>query len=243
MWTPGKKIDLTGGGSIVLNTGASLKQGYLTYTDADSDGYPDSLTPSFSSTAPNGTTVKARYQLNGGYTLDCDANITTGGGGGNDCNTKTVFVTNTAYTGSLGGLGGADIYCNQAASDAGLTGYYRAWLSDGSTSAATRLNHFGYKYQLVNGTDVAYGWSDLTDGSLQAAINKDEYGGTFSANTAVWTNTNSDGSGSTNHCSSWASTLGSGGQGNIDATTGGEWTNLSIASCSTSGVHLICLEQ
>ena len=242
IWTPGKKIDLTGGGSIVINTGASLKQGYLTYPDADSDGYPDSLTPTFATSIAGG--YKARYQLNGGYTLDCDANTTTGGGGGNDCNTKTVFVTNTAYTGSLGGLNGADDKCNTAATNAGLTGYYRAWLSDGSTSAATRLNHFGYKYQLVNGTDVAYGWTDLIDGSLQNAINKDEYGGTFSANTAVWTNTNSNGSASTNHCSTnWSSTSGSGGQGNIDATTGGEWTNLSIASCSTSGVHLVCLEQ
>jgi hypothetical protein len=50
------------------------------------------------------------------------------------CNPCKVFVTSTVHDGNLGGLAGADAICNSLASDAGLPGTYKAWLSDGFNS-------------------------------------------------------------------------------------------------------------
>jgi len=41
---------------------------------------------------------------------------------------KIVFVTSSTYTGTLGGIAGADSLCQTHAARAGLPGVYKAWL-------------------------------------------------------------------------------------------------------------------
>lgn len=107
-----------------------------------------------------------------------------GDGVDNDCNPdtpdvlpgKTVFITSQVFNGNLGGLAGADAKCQQLATAAGLGGTYKAWLSDSTTDARDRLTHATVPYRLVDGTTVANDFTDLTDGSLDAPINRAENG-------------------------------------------------------------------
>jgi hypothetical protein len=50
----------------------------------------------------------------------------------------SVFFTSSTYEGDLGGLAGADAKCALAAKNAGLLGYYRAWISSGQGNALGR---------------------------------------------------------------------------------------------------------
>ena len=91
--------------------------------------------------------------------------------------TKTIFATSQRFQGGqLCGLKGADVLCQRAAQSAGLTGSFKAFLSDTATSAATRLNHATVPYELVDGTVVASDFTGLTSGTLSHAINLDENG-------------------------------------------------------------------
>lgn len=101
----------------------------------------------------------------------------------------------------LGGLAGADQKCRTAAAGANLpaeAGRWKAWLSDTTTSAASRLNKNGSPYKLVDGTIIAENWTDLTDGTLQNSIRKTQHGNSYNGEgatrkNAVWTNTSPDG--------------------------------------------------
>ena len=113
-------------------------------------------------------------------------------GGADSC---TVFVTSTTHAGNLGALDGADAIC-QARADSLVSmappGAYEAWLSSAASSAA-RLTHATVPDRLVDGTIVANNWTDLTDGDLQAPINRSE-NGIFGTVRGVWTATAADGS-------------------------------------------------
>lgn len=89
---------------------------------------------------------------------------------------KIAFVTSQVFTGNLGGLVGADVKCQTAASSAGLPGVYKAWLSNATVSAASRLEHATLPYMLVDGTVVATDWTMLTSGRLMHAIDLTERG-------------------------------------------------------------------
>ncbi|MCP4247869.1 MAG: hypothetical protein GY778_12545, partial [bacterium] len=109
---------------------------------------------------------------------------------------KTVFATSTTYTGALGSFAGAYAKCQERANAAGLSGTYKAWLSGrpdgfGGQNAADFLTHSAVPYKLVDGTKVADDWADLTDGSLDHAIDKDEFGNAVTG--SVWTNTETNG--------------------------------------------------
>jgi hypothetical protein len=116
---------------------------------------------------------------------------------------KTVFVTSAVYAGNLGGLAGADADCQSLATAAGVSGTFKAWLSDGTSTAAARLTHSSGPYVLVDGTVVANDWTQLASGALLSAIDKTEQNGPAAAGTAssqacfgvacVWTDTNADG--------------------------------------------------
>ncbi|HEY5922342.1 MAG TPA: hypothetical protein VIV11_11755 [Kofleriaceae bacterium] len=103
---------------------------------------------------------------------------------------RRVFLTSTFYDGNFGGLAGADAKCQERADAAGLTGTYKAWLSDDTTSAGSRLEHSPDPYILVDGTVVANDWSQLGSSFLAHAIDKTELGG---PPTVIWTG-----------CGSWA---------------------------------------
>lgn len=166
---------------------------------------------------------------------------------------KKVFLTSTTYDGNLGGLSGADSKCQARADAVGLPGTFKAWLSDSTTNAADRLSHSTVNYVLTNGTVVANGWTDLTDGSLDSALCRDENGNMIAAcgsNWQVWSNTNSNGSKLASSQGSWCLgwTSNQGGEtanwGGQTGATDGSWTygTTSMHTCDNVK-RLYCLEQ
>ena len=114
-----------------------------------------------------------------------------------------VFVSSQLFNGNFGAgqrvLGHleADNRCQDLAGEAGLSGSFKAWISgrvdtgDGPLphGVVDRFTQSADPYRLVNGTQVADNWGDLTDGSLDHAIDLDEYGNGVGEETRVWTNT------------------------------------------------------
>lgn len=155
-----------------------------------------------------------------------------------------VFVTSTTYNGNLGGLAGADAKCQARADTANLGGTWKAWLSDGTVSAASRLNHSILPYKRLDGQIVASGWDDLVDGSLQNGINVTEIGSSLYQ--IVWTNSNFQGglSASRWHCNNWTSEnsnmqigrTGAAGQKTF------QWTDYYDNKCGQTAA-LYCFEQ
>jgi hypothetical protein len=148
----------------------------------------------------------------------------------------TVFVTQTAHQGDLGGLDGADAICRQRAEATGLPGTkWTAWLSDSTMSAMDRISDG--EYRLVNGTLVADNKNDLIDGSLKAAINMNEYGAVQSG--IVWTATTGEGISTGNTCNNWTDASSESGGcpagdpncGSVGSTSASsaEWTELNAA--------------
>jgi len=117
---------------------------------------------------------------------------------------KQVFITSTLYNGNLGGLSGADAKCQTQAIAANLSGTWKAWLSDNTTSATSRLSHSNLPYAMVNGTIIANNWTDLTDGTLASSLIIDENGSMHG--NYVWTGTNEFGAindPNISKCSDW----------------------------------------
>lgn len=175
---------------------------------------------------------------------------------------KRVFVTSTLHTGNFGGVTGADLKCQQRASAAGLPGTYKAWLS-GSTLASSPSVRFTKSttlpYVLVDGTVIANNWADLTDGTLQHAINVTELNTPASTN-LVYSFTRIDGtpglfgSSSTNcyggdcHCNNWNSvaTQGSPTPGSASGQTSksnDDWTDYSFGNFCGGNYPIYCFEQ
>ncbi len=171
----------------------------------------------------------------------------------NSCETTTrrVFITSNGYQGNLGGLSGADAKCQQRAQSAGLGGTWKAWLSSSTTSASSRLSHNSGQYQMVNGTVIANNWGDLTDGTIQHKIDRDEFG-TYHDYRPVWTNTKSNGDryvdivNPETHCSNWTDTLNTNiGIVGLNVHADQRWTAFGGASCSVvfPSIGLYCFEQ
>ena len=153
---------------------------------------------------------------------------------------RIVFVTSTTHTGDLNGPDGADGICDDRAGEAGLTGTYMAWVS-GATSAAARLAHFDGAYRRTDGVKVADSWDDLTDGSLDAPISRDEDGAAVSSD--VWTGTTSSGAADTARCADFENgTVGASGVCGSSTATNGDWTDNLVPTCNTP-LHVYCLQQ
>ncbi len=160
--------------------------------------------------------------------------------------TRRVFVTNQTFTGSLGGVLGADSKCNQAASAAGLRGSFRAWIADGAGSApASRFTRSADPYVRMDGVQVAADWADLTDGNLSNAINVTETGVNVNGR-HVWTGGVSATGGFYSGgptCSAWLSSgIFSIGDVGVSGNLGLNWSSWGGRACSSSA-SLICFEQ
>jgi cysteine-rich repeat protein len=158
-----------------------------------------------------------------------------------------VFVTSQRYTGDFGGLAGADQICQMLARAAGLTGQYKAWLSDAEQSPAARFDLSPLPYVRTDGALIAAGWEDLIDSMINSPINVDEYGvaivteGCQPENLA-WTNTRFNGTVQGDlHCFNWQVGVVDGRAGELNALGTG-WTNGCTVAC-TSQLHLYCFEQ
>jgi hypothetical protein len=157
-----------------------------------------------------------------------------------------VFVTSRGvddanlFDGNVGGLDGADTKCTDAADDGGT---WTAWLSDPNGNARDRIRDG--EYQLLNGTVVANDKADLTDGSLDAAIDLDENLDTVQSGfeSHVWTATETDGNyGDSGTCFNWTSNdaLDFGQVGESTAVDG-TWTDVdpggSVGGNNCAGVN------
>jgi hypothetical protein len=166
-----------------------------------------------------------------------------------------VFVSSQFYDGNLGGLAGADSKCQSLASAAGLSGTFKAWLSDSSIPASSRLTHAAQPYVLTDGTLVANDWAGLTSASLLHPIDLTEakqttagFPNCSSFVPCAWTYTVASGSAGTdgNDCLDWTSSTPDPVQGWTGDTnaTNGDWTGTGLAvwPCE-SRVSLYCVEQ
>jgi hypothetical protein len=153
---------------------------------------------------------------------------------------KRVFMTSLDYAADFGGPASADALCMQHASSLG--GAWTAWLGVESTPASDRLSAWSGEYRVVRAGKVADSWGDLTDGQLDAAIDRDENGDAVPALARAWTGTRPDGTWSGKDCSSWGSSLDA-----LVATAGGvaidgSWTEGDDVICNLPA-RLYCIEQ
>ncbi len=155
-----------------------------------------------------------------------------------DDGTLWLFVTRQTYTGNLGGLVGADALCQQAADEVGLTGTFRAFLSDGSTNARQRLPAGG-PWRARTGARVfadVFSWDEFPE--------TDRYGfdaSGFSNNVDYWTGTFLGGTKSSATCESWTNMSDARGQFGSPATDDW-WVERSTSACS-SEKSLLCFER
>jgi len=177
-----------------------------------------------------------------------DSNTENGDGCSRNCvledNVRGVFVTSQTWDGGLGGIGGADQKCQEAAGNAGLSATYGAWISDSTLSSKDKLEHYEGRYIRLDGAIVANNWSDLTDGTLDNEINIDELGNilTSADNNGVWTGSLPDGSGSGRYCNDWVSnSQENNGTLGIFTLSSEAWTWEADAPCSFES-HLYCFE-
>lgn len=179
------------------------------------------------------------------------------GGGPNAPERHVVFVTSATFNGNFtqggsSGLAGADQACADAATNGGLQGTFKAWLSSSEGNAIDRLEDVG-PWQLVDGRAVFDDKRAIADGP-QVAIELDEQGNTV--HETVWTGTNVDGTHAGVSCNNWSwSSLPYAGEfGHSDATDktwtyGADVTNLPIIGGVISGgdcgsqFHLYCFQQ
>jgi hypothetical protein len=160
---------------------------------------------------------------------------------------KCVFATSTIQTGNLGGLAGGDAICQARAEAPGslaAPGTYKAWLSTAAASAASRLTHAEVPYRLVDGTTIANDWTDLTDGTLDAPINRQE-NDIVGPVRGVWTGTNADGSFQGSDCAAWSSAASTGVAGTSGSTgeTDFQWTFFAIQLQCSPQLPLYCFQQ
>ena len=169
---------------------------------------------------------------------------------------RVAFVTSSTIRGDqIGGLSGGDTICQSEAASAGLSGTFRAWLSESQESASpdspsTTFLQSPVPYITTRGLVVADDWTDLTDGTLDNPIDHDPNGEKVGG--GVWTGTNTDGSSAlvaTETCNEWmvGGTLGVFGQSSTalpGQQIGSPWTRVpgSGAGCGTS-LRLYCFEQ
>lgn len=160
---------------------------------------------------------------------------------------RIVFVTNETFSANLGGGQGADDKCQKAASDAGLPGTYRAWLSDSSQQPLDYFVQSLVPYRRPDGMQVAENWPDLVDGQLENPINVTETKGFVPGpvcdSRAVWTasfNNGSEYDAAAKSCSDWKDTAGNTTGGNPSVTD--VWSNGCSLSCATQA-SLYCVEQ
>jgi cysteine-rich repeat protein len=165
---------------------------------------------------------------------------------------RIVFTTSTTYDGNLGGLAGADAICNARAQAAGLPGTYMAWISTNQGSPSTRFVQSAVPYLLRTGSKVADNWADLTDGTIDFNINRNEFGAllvnmAFTCNNSprpVWTGTNADGTAAANNCSNFSSnamaTTGAVGRSSITDAT---WSLCGAAVACNNLAPIYCFQQ
>jgi hypothetical protein len=152
-----------------------------------------------------------------------------------------IFVTSQLYAPTFGDIYGADAICAQHASNAGLGGKWKAWLSTSKIAAPMRMRGRG-PWTLVDGATVVF--ADRNGGFLSPlhAIDRNERGEATPKGLPVWTGTSHLGEPST-ACIDWsADKLNAMGQIGEIAAEGTGWTASRSVPC-VGGAYLYCFEQ
>ena len=165
-----------------------------------------------------------------------------------------VFATSGEFTADLGGVAGADTYCQTAARNASLPnamadGSYLAWIATVASDApAMRFKPSSTGYKLPDDTAVAVSWADLIDGKLLAPISMTESKGALGATTLTWSNVKANGTlaNGAKSCGAWTTLTGDVTYGNGIAT-GEAWsdsTNIAPATqpCGKA-LRIYCFQQ
>jgi hypothetical protein len=169
-----------------------------------------------------------------------------GSDGGASGGMKRVFVTSARYTGDLktqgaaaSGLQGGDNLCSSAASAASLGGTWKAFLSDSTIDAISRIADVGPWFQL-DGSKTFASKAALAQPAL-VYVTIDELG-MSNGNSGHWTGSVAAGARATDHCTSWASASASveGAAGGVDSLD--MWSAGYSDSCDTKN-RLVCFEQ
>ena len=156
-----------------------------------------------------------------------------------------VFVTRDALA-FLGdgfvSIANGDQLCAEAAADGGLKGTWVAWLSDERTNAGDRV--LDRAYFRMDGKRVAASKADLTDGTLESAIDVDQFGNRIIPTEGgghVWTGTKIDGNAG-QHCGNWKpSDALDGTVGRLSQSDAG-WTDLGDAFECRGNARLYCFQ-
>lgn len=152
-----------------------------------------------------------------------------------------IFVTRDNHSPNFTNLAGADTYCGTVATNARLTGTWKAVLSNDSTNAKDRLTIGGSVFNM-QGEELATSSADLWDGTLAYSVKYDELG-TAQETATVWTGTLSNGTKETTskNCSNWGATTGSGRIGYANSTT--DWLNGSFDGGCGNTFSIYCISQ
>ena len=232
--------------------------------DDDCDGIPDNLDQDgdgYTAVACGGDDCDdARGDVNPGEAETCDNDRDDDCDGDLDCvdadcasdpqcvDRRIVFLTQNGYDGDLGGLAGADATCQAEAAAAGLSGTYKAWLSDSSDSPATRFSTAGGPFILVNGIVVASAWGDLIQGAIRYPIMYTAAGDRLEDYIEVWTNTNPFGERNSDNpghsCQDWYdNTDDNVGYFGLSSLSSSVWTLFGTELCDYAQQHLYCFQQ
>ena len=115
---------------------------------------------------------------------------------------KRVFVTTTTYAGALGGLDSADGFCQSAATEHGLTGHYRAWLSSGTTDAYDRVIGDG-PWVNTKGVQVFASKAALREAASADILDESGEAPANLGTTGAWSGSDQAGAHSGTDCAGW----------------------------------------
>ena len=184
----------------------------------------------------------------------------TGVQSGVHCIVRSIaFVTSAAYDGNLvsaaaalpgaphTGIEAGDALCQSHADTAGLTGVYKAWLSDSSSSPSSRFTLSDSGYYRLDGATIASDWDDLTDGHIDNQIDITELGQALDQNSRVRTGTEHDGTAGNpateNYCQDHTNSSGDVSSGLLN-TTSSHWSYIGNEAVACSNpYHLYCFQQ
>ncbi|MGE4233359.1 MAG: hypothetical protein AB7F43_08525 [Bacteriovoracia bacterium] len=153
-----------------------------------------------------------------------------------------IFSTTSTINGNMGGLSGADAFCQSAGDASGVGGLGLTWkaiLSDSTTNAKDRVTVNGPVLN-VTGSIVAYNATELWSGTLSGNVYDDS-----GSNSNYFVYTGSDRYGvkmGAAFCSDWTST-----SGNTENGYAGyndyRWLESNNGSCNSGIGHLLCISQ
>jgi hypothetical protein len=156
---------------------------------------------------------------------------------------RAIFVTRAVYRSTFGGVAGADFRCQSSATAAGLSGTFRAWISDSTVEAGARFRANGPWVEIGTGRLVFRDRAALR-GYPAVPLERDEGG--REAPDRWWTGTLANGVASAKTCNDWVSESsllgGMTGTRRARGAPGQEWTEDVAYACGQS-LALLCLED